>query len=389
MLVRVTFRGERKYLSTGTSAKVSEWDAESSQFNTKAGNESKVRKGAIQLNKKINGLLHDIEKFCTSQGAKFNLKTLELPKERVDDFELVMKGQIAQMEKDGQAGNAMVYNTALNRLKAFGKSLKTYKLNAKFMQDFDKWLDSRRVSPNTKSNYFRTIRAAFNKGIADGFIDDADYPFSRSQHETDKFRVSSIPTSSSPRGLKTPQLVALKGVDTAGNHLHFEAKAVFMLSFYFRGMNLADLVELKWKDIKNGRFQYVRKKTRRTRPTEFDVKIPEQAEPFLAYFRQFNREYVLPVLNGKETTEKQMLNKRRAYLKKINRALKDIGSELELSHKLTTYVARHGYTKISREGGAGIDTIREALGQKSLDDTATYLKALDTEDVDKTQENLP
>ena len=67
----------------------------------------------------------------------------------------------------------------------------------------------------------------------------------------------------------------------------------------------------------------------------------------------------------------------------VNRALKAIGEQLELSIPLTMYVARHAWASIAKSKNIPLSVISEGMGHESETTTRIYLASLDTIAVDK------
>ena len=67
----------------------------------------------------------------------------------------------------------------------------------------------------------------------------------------------------------------------------------------------------------------------------------------------------------------------------INRNLKIIGRELELSIPLTMYVARHAWASIAKSKNVPLSVISEGMGHDSEATTRIYLASLDNMAIDK------
>ena len=91
--------------------------------------------------------------------------------------------------------------------------------------------------------------------------------------------------------------------------------------------------------------------------------------------------YLLPVI--KPFVD---INERRQYIyaaHKINRCLKIIGKELNLSMPLTLYVARHAWASIAKSKNVPLSVISEGMGHDSESTTRIYLASLDSIAIDK------
>lgn len=83
----------------------------------------------------------------------------------------------------------------------------------------------------------RTLRAVFNKAIKREIIPATIYPF-------DKFKISKIKESGKKEYFTEKELETLKNVELLKKN-DIIARDMFLLSFYGRGINFIDLMQLK------------------------------------------------------------------------------------------------------------------------------------------------
>lgn len=78
-----------------------------------------------------------------------------------------------------KAGNAIIYQTATNKLMAYADNpqLKFTDITFSFLNGFKNSLIKSGLKANSISNYFRTIRAIYNKAIKEKLVDRSHYPF--------------------------------------------------------------------------------------------------------------------------------------------------------------------------------------------------------------------
>ena len=72
----------------------------------------------------------------------------------------------------------------------------------------------------------------------------------------------------------------------------------------------------------------------------------------------------------------------------INRELKELAQELEISDNLTTYVARHSFATILKRSGVDIALISELMGHSDLTTTQIYLDSFDEEQINTAMQHL-
>ena len=181
---------------------------------------------------------------------------------------------------------------------------------------------------------------------------------------------------------------SVKRMELSGRPLHQEARDIFLLSFYMRGISLIDLAHLRKKDLRYGVVSYRRHKTGQLITMKWetcmnDIKnrlwtlagTDEKASPFL-----------LPIIRIVHQEEAENAdNLHRLYVNAfhlINNKLHTIGQELSLP-LLTTYVARHSWASIAKNRNIPISVISEGLGHDSERTTQIYLASLDTRIIDE------
>jgi integrase/recombinase XerD len=111
----------------------------------------------------------------------------------------------------------------------------------------------------------RTLRAIYNKAIADGVAEKEAYPF-----EAYTISHQQSPASGAIRVDAIKKIVELEL--PAGSALEYH-RNVFLMSFYLQGMPFADLARLQVGNIIDGRVKYDRQKTDKP----YDVKITSAA----------------------------------------------------------------------------------------------------------------
>jgi site-specific recombinase XerD len=87
-------------------------------------------------------------------------------------------------------------------------------------------------------------------------------------------------------------------------------------------------------------------------------------------------DYIFPVLE--RGMDLELIEKRiSTFIRNTNKALNEIGSDLDLPLKLTTYVARHCFATIQNNNGAPLIYIKEALDHSNITTTQDYFGSFD------------
>ena len=144
-----------------------------------------------------------------------------------------------------------------------------------------------------------------------------------------------------------------------------------------------DMAYLTEKNIMNGRLVYNRKKTSKL----INLPLSSESVKIIGLYKD-NGMYLFPILSAVHKTEQQKLNRLHKVITKVNKALKEIGVELGLPIKLTTYVARHSFATVLKRAGVSTSVISESLGHSSEKITQIYLDSFENSQIDEAMSHL-
>ena len=271
--------------------------------------------------------------------------------------------------RHGQLRTAETYQTTLNSFRRFrqGMDLSWEEFNAELLQDYESYLKSRRLMPNTISFYMRRLRAVHNKAVEEDWLLDR-HPFKKVYTASEKTIKRAIPLKYIKR---------IKELGLSHSPSRSLARDMFLLSFYLRGMPFVDMAYLQKTNLKNGVLTYRRRKTGQLLTVRWETCMARLAA---RYASSPSSPYLLNILREENgDTRRQYHN----ALTAINRHLKEIGREMGLPLPLTMYVARHSWASIAREKGIPLSVISEGMGHESESTTRIYLASLEADVVDK------
>ena len=209
---------------------------------------------------------------------------------------------------------------------------------------------SKGLSDRSIANNLVVIRTLFNRAIKLGIVDAKHYPFG-----ADKIRIK-FPESEKI-GLTIGEVQNLENLDdlTKGQ-LH--ARNVWLFSFYFAGMRIGDVLQIRWRDIKNKRLYYRMNKNSKL----LSLKIPDKIFPILDTYKESKisiDDFIFPEMKkANMENHSDILTKTNTATKKINKYLEQLSKKIDLNKKLTMHIARHSFGNI-----AG-DTIHPLMLQK-------------------------
>lgn len=384
--LRLYFNRDFKQQSLGFAVLQKDWDEQLQQvlpsnpdhltYNTKiASIRSKIQKflllnedkeGQVTPQKIIDHLTQRLEKV--------------VPKAKPDIL-AYGKQHILKLEASGNIGNSIAYSCAINKLQSYvGRDKLEFEgISYKFLEDFNTWMLAEGMKVNGVSNYLRTLRALFNKAIKDGTLEARFYPFTG-------FKIRNEKTIS--RALTLPEMAKIASLELTVNTPIWHQRNLFLLSYCFIGMNLADLLTLTRENLVDGRIIFRRKKTHKV----YSIRIQEQAtQIFSQYFTSLpesKKQFLLPfVKNGNSPIK--LKKDIQQVTKNCNDYLAKIAELCQINKPITSYYARYSWANIARGLGFSKDLIAEALGHEYGNRvTGIYLDNYDNATIDSMNEKV-
>ena len=281
---------------------------------------------------------------------------------------------ISQMLESKRTGNALVYQTAVNRfLQFYGKEdLHFDKITYKLLEEFIHSLKVQGLKINSISNYLRSIRAIYNRAIKEKLVERSEYPFYDIKIKVEKTQ---------KRAISNDEILKLKNSIVEENFACRKAINYFFLSYYLIGMSFTDLAYLKKENIVDGRIFYRRRKTHKN----YSIKLFSEAAVILNELKTNNSLYLLDIMSS-DIPEDSILAKKRIkqWIKTTNKYLKQVSEQEKIEKNITTYTARHSFATTAKRLGYSNELIAEALGhQYGNKVTNTYLDSFDKDIVDE------
>ena len=380
--VRVTYQRIQKYYTVGIDMSESDFDRISKGS---VRNELRLAKKKIQsFQAKIDGIISAMDLFTFEElDYEFTKKVAQVANRKsvyhlFDDI-------IEKLYTEGRIGSASVYNDARNSLKKFKPKLTFLQVNVQLLKEYDAKLKSEGKSISTIGIYMRHLRAVYNRAIEAEIIDQKYYPFGKN-----KFQIKAplnIKKALTIEQIK--KVIDYKVEKDTNQHL---ARDMWIFSYFCNGMNIKDILHLKFKNILGETIQYDRSKTSNTiqNPKPILINLLPQAIEIIDRWADKNRKennYVFPILkNYMDEVQKQKTKDQFVHV--INHHMKKIGIDIGYDKPLTTYAARHSFATVLKRSGAPMELISESLGHKSLQTTEAYLDSFEDNTRRKFMENL-
>ena len=224
-----------------------------------------------------------------------------------------------------------------------------------WLMAFDCFLSATSPSPNARAIHMRNIRSVFNFVIGEELI--TNYPFR-------KFKIKTAPTRKRSLSIETLRELFNYPCDSYTEYY----RELFKLVFCLIGINTVDLCALT--EIRDGRIEYVRSKTKRMYP----IKVEPEAMLIIEKCR--GKKHLIDIADRYKN--------HRDVTQHFNDALQSIGPTQRsglggkktitpLCPGLTTYWARHTWATIAAAIDIPKETIAAALGHGRSTVTDIYI----------------
>lgn len=375
LVYQVIHRRVTRQVATGYKLYPQEWDSLHSEVAFPPKSEESRRIYLSALKNKVAGdivTLKDIIARFDRAGKEYmadNVVELYRSPSGSGGFISFTEAQIAELKRTGRERTSEKYTTVLNSFKRFmaGRDdIPLDRVDSGLMVEYETFLKSGGICPNSTSFYMRGLRAVYNRAVEKELVVQR-YPFKHVYTGIDKTVKRAVPAK---------VIRQIRDLNLVLNPAMNFARDIFMFSFYTRGMSFIDMAFLKKSDLKNGILSYRRQKTGQ----QLFIKWEKLMQEIVDRYDTTGTPYLLPIIKD-ITQDARRQYKNAEHL--INGKLKRIGKQLGLEIPLTTYVARHGWASIAKSRNISITTISEAMGHDSEKTTRIYLASLDTSVVDK------
>ena len=376
--IRVTHNRKRKYYGTKVRLKPSVFD-KIMTAKRRSEAENKIYNEIISYHNKAVKVIEKLPIFTFTKFEEIYFEN----RNATDSVSYAFDKYINELREEERIGTAVSYECAKGSIDKFKKDLKFADINLAFLKKYESWMLTNDKSRTTIGIYLRSLRTIFNRQS----IDKSLYPFGIGKGKY------SIPTGRNiKKALTLEEISKIFEYKAPKKSMLEMAKDYWIFIYLCNGLNVKDLCLLKRKDVQGDVLTFERAKSKRTKNNgeKITVSLKPRAKDIIKKWGQLsvNHEtYVFPHLQKGMTaeTERKQIQQ---VTKTINKYMKRIAKELELSKEVTTYFARHSFATVLRNSGASTEFISEALGHSSMKTTKSYLAGFEQETIHKTTEAL-
>lgn len=254
-----------------------------------------------------------------------------------------------------------------------------------FINQFIKTRNEQGVSPSTIESNLRNLRRIINYFINEEPIIPSTYvyPFGKRGYSIQNLYPSKVVLSNN----EIKSVIELDEFDTKKQEF---ARDIWLLLYRCNGSNFADLLRMKWSDIRGNCLEFYRKKTETTkRKNRKKILVPltDELKTIIDKIGDKDSIYILGKLK-EGYTEKMFDNKNHKMKAQINAELDILSKRLNLSVPLRTKTARDSYATTLKRAGVSKDRIGEMMDHSSTLVTEHYLASLDRETIFEINKHL-
>lgn len=375
--IRVTYLRQRKYYPTGKDLTADQWDALPTTKNREL---SAVRK---DIENSYNIIRSAVEELASNGDFSLDALNARLKLAPSLSINAMFAARLDELKSRGRVGNMTVYYATLKGIERFaGTHVRLSSVTPNWLTRYADFLDNEGKKQTTIAIHLRTLRAIINEARRAGLIKESQYPFGRGRYEIQS-------GAGRKMALTVEQIGQIANYDD-GSEATARYRDYWLFLYLCNGINVADFVKLRYRDIVNGEICFVRQKTERTTRVRKEIRaiITDRMQKIIDRWGTVPRPdaFIFGILDGSEDPLRQM-HKTQYLTRAINKRMTDVGERLWIGH-ISTYTARHSFATVLKRSGVNIAYISESLGHSDLKTTENYLASFEREERQKNAELL-
>lgn len=312
-----------------------------------------------------------------------------------DDIPAYYDAYIKKLEEEERIGTADNHRLSIKSIHKFNNFLARggrpdrlhfVHVTPEWLNKYERWMLNQGLSITTVGVYLRPLRTIFNLALADGIITHEYYPFGKRKYQ--------IPAGRNiKKALGKPDLKKLAEFPVEEGSIRDKARDFWFLSFQCNGMNIRDILLLRYRDIQGNKIVFTRAKTQRTNKGNQKPIVVMITDPIKAIIDKWGqkkataRTFIFPFLND-DMKAREQLEVTKNFTRFINQHMKPLAREAGIDADVTTYWARHSFTTIIMRNGATIEMASGLLGHQSIETTRNYWAGFEDDAVVAVTKNL-
>ncbi|HYF32519.1 MAG TPA: site-specific integrase [Chitinophagaceae bacterium] len=339
LAIRITKDRKSSYIYLEYSIKPTDWDEKAQRVRKTHPNSARLNNFLLKKLSEANDKALEVESqkdYVSSRAVRQKIK----PSAGATFFAQAQ----AWLDELKTSGKYNQYTSEKPRIKHFkeflgGDDIAFSDISVGMLDKFKSYLrGSQGVNERTAVNHWVTIRSVFSYAIKNQVTDPKYYPFGKGKAKI-KF------PDSIKVGLTAEEITKLEKVELPDEYQN-HCRNLFLISFYFAGMRVSDVLRLKHSDFQNGRLHYAMGKNNKAG----SLKIPEKAENILTQYKDTKHDLVFPELKRLDSLGDPFIVQRAIAFaaSRIDKCLRThVAPQAGIEKKLTMHIARHTFGNIS------------------------------------------
>lgn len=267
--------------------------------------------------------------------------------------------KIDYLESNGMGNTAVHYRWALKKIETYYGVMALNEVCAGSIRQIIRKLD---IADTTMRIFLTDVKSIVNEAIYNGHLRQEQSPFRRNRYEKDKIVLPKSAKRSENYLTKDEMRLVHEHFKTIDKHGMKKCVGLFLLSYLTGGMNVGDLINLKFDQhyFNNDRmeFEYVRNKTAHS--NGFPVRVPNTK-----YVKELmdamgvvekRGEYVFPSLQTRDFLKIKKLNSH------ITCNLKSVAKKCGIPKSISMTFARHSYRTVGMRELIPYDFLEYEMG---------------------------
>jgi integrase/recombinase XerD len=340
LAIRITKDRKTSFIHLGKNLKSTDWDENLQKVKKSHPNSGRLNSYLLAKYVEANDKSLELE---TAKPAVTAKAVSQKIKPKSGDTVFVQADlYISRLKDDGKFNRWNSEKSNVKHLKDFLKAdIPFQDLTESVLKRFKAHLISKnKVSERTAINNWITVRSVFSQAIKDGACDAKYYPFGKGKL-TIKF------PDSKKIGLSLEDVSRIEAAQLSrpeANH----ARNLWLISFYFAGMRVSDVLRLCWSDFQDGRMYYAMGKNNKGD----SLKVPEKVIAILKQYEDLKQEdtdLIFTELRKIKLDDRfEMERTISSRINSIDRFLReDVRKAANITKPLTMHIARHTFGNIS------------------------------------------
>ncbi|MCW9705216.1 site-specific integrase [Fodinibius salsisoli] len=372
--LRITYNRNNRYYHLGFSVLETDWKQKTGRVKSKHYSSEVFNNRIERAEHKGQVAFFELEDEIGRENITAKMILDRMHGKNHNDFFEYAEKRIKRLKNNDQVSQRKQHRTVVNKLKHFTKSevLPFEKITLQFVNDFEDFLSTKYDNAvNTIHANLKIFRRILNYAIKEDLMAFEDNPFHKKKLKKERTEKTK---------LSLDEIKAIHSVEAEKGTRIFDAKNLFLFSFYCAGIRFSDVANLKWNNIKDSTLSYTMDKTGKTKT----IPLVMQAIDILNHYgyksnNNNSDHYLFPLLDNNDDYTDFAYQKRQIGSKNalINKYLKKVAKSADINKNVSFHIARHSFADYARKSKMDLYTISKALGHSNLQTTEKYLKNFD------------